>query len=469
MSPRAALLFGLALASLTLGPARGARADDSTSPDCAAPADARAPDLRCGETLDGRAPAPPSLGRQASRVALWVPRAAAAGFFWPIVETSDAYEAHHVGDWLQAWLTSDDGKVGVRPMLTYATGFLPTAGLRVFYRRLPGEGSGLGASFQTAGPSVLMGELTASAPSSTGLTFRGIANRRDDRLFAGIGALGASDLSANGWSTARFASDIFSAELRWTRLLPAHFGVTAHGDVQRRDYRADGVRAGPSVADVFTLQTPECMSATTPTNACVDPALVPGFQDGLRVAHAGTGLLWSLRSRSRDGSGASAALDATVAQGIAGDPSRHVTLSGEAVVALGFTDRQLLLRGRAAMVDRLGDAPIPFEELVMISGNNGMRGFADGRFRGPSGVVGTAEYRWYVGQYVDASLFTDLGTVAGPDFGGLASARWFPSFGLGLRFFHVPAEYWEGTLQSGAQVAYAPDAGFRFILAVATF
>jgi hypothetical protein len=466
MIPRAALRLTLPALALLAAPASRAAAPDPG--DCAAPAGERAPDLRCGEALDGREPAPASVTRQASRVALWVPRAAAAGFFWPVVETSDAYEAHHVGDWLQAWLTSDDGKIGVRPLLTYATGFLPTAGLRVFDRRLPGEGSSVGASFQTAGASVLMGELTATGPASTGLAFRGIANRRDDRLFAGIGALSASDLAAMGWSPSRFASDIFSAELRWSRLLPAHFGVVTHGDVERRDYRADGVRAGPSVATVFTRDA-ACMTAPTPTNACVDPTLVPGFASGLRVAHAGAGALWNLRSAARDGSGAYVALDATVAQGLAGDPSRHLTFSGETVLALGFTDRQLILRGRAAMVEALGQAPIPFEELVMVSGNNGMRGFPDGRFRGPSGVVGTAEYRWYVGQYVDASLFSDLGTVAGTDFSGLASARWFPSFGVGLRFFHVPGEYWEGTLQTGVQLAYAPDAGFRLILAVATF
>ncbi|HVU51780.1 MAG TPA: BamA/TamA family outer membrane protein, partial [Polyangia bacterium] len=438
-------------------------------PDCAAAPSERAPDPRCGETLDGREPAPASAARQASRAALWVPRAASAGFFWPIVETSGAYETYHVGGWLHAWLTSDDGKIGVRPMLTYATGFLPTAGLRVFDRRLPGAGSSAGASFQTAGPSVLMGELTGTGPAPTGLAFRGIANRRDDRLFAGIGALGASDLALMGRSTSRFASDILSAELRWSRRLPAHLGAVVHGDVERRDYRAYGVRGGPSIADVFSRPTDACMTAAAPTNACVDPALVPGFASGLRVAHGGAGALWDLRSRERDGSGAYLALDATFAQGLAGDPSRHVTLSGETVLALGLHDRQLILRGRAATVDALGDAPIPFEELVMVSGNNGMRGFPDGRFRGPSGVVGTAEYRWYVGQWVDASLFSDLGTVAGPDFSGLASARWFPSFGVGLRLYHVPGEYWEGTLETGAQLAYAPDYGFRFILNVATF
>lgn len=449
--------------------ATAARAAMPEVPDCATPSSERAPNPRCGEALDGREPAPPTAARQAARAALWVPRAAAQGFFWPIVETSDAYEAHQVGNWLQAWLTSDDGKIGVRPTLTYATGFLPTAGLRVFDNRFPGEGAGLGASFQTAGPSVLMGELTARGPTSTGVSFRGIANRRDDRLFAGIGALGASGLAAMGWSTSRFASDIFSAELRWSKVVPAHFRLGAHSDLQRRDYQADGVRGGTSIAEVFARPTAVCMTETIPTNACVDPAQAPGFASGLRVAHAGAGVVWDVRSHVRDGSGASAALDATVAEGIAGDPSRHVMYSGDTVLALGFTDRQLLLRGRAAMVDALSGAPIPFEELVMVSGNNGMRGFPDGRFRGPSGAVGTAEYRWYVSQYVDASLFTDVGTVAGPRFAGIERAHWFPSYGLGLRFFHVPGDYWDGTIETGAQLVYAPDNGFRFILAIANF
>jgi hypothetical protein len=449
--------------------AAAARATPPEAPDCATPSGNRAPDPRCGEALDGREPAAPTAARQAARAALWVPRAAAAVFFRPIIETSDVYEAHQVGNWLQALLTSDDGKVGVRPMLTYATGFLPTAGLRVFDNRLPGEGTGLGASFQTAGASVLMGELTARGPVSTGLSFHGVANRRDDRLFAGIGALRSSDLAAMGWGTSRFASDIFSAELRWSKGLPAHLRLSAHGDLQRRDYRADGVRSGASIADVFTRPTPACVTESTPTNACVDPAQAPGFATGLRIAHAGAGVSWDLRSHARDATGAYVALDATVAQGIAGDPSRHVTYSGDAVLALGFTDRQLLLRGRASMADTLGRAPVPFEELVMVSGNNGMRGFPDGRFRGPSGAVGTAEYRWYVSQYLDASLFTDVGTAAGPNFVGIASARWFPSYGVGLRFFHVPGDYWDGTLETGAQLVYAPDDGFRFILAVASF
>ena len=69
--------------------------------------------------------------------------------------------------------------------------------------------------------------------------------------------------------------------------------------------------------------------------------------------------------------------------------------------------------GKAAMVEPLGDAPIPFEELITPSGQAGMRGFPEGRFRGESGLVGTVEYRWYISSYLDASLFTDVGDGGG--------------------------------------------------------
>jgi hypothetical protein len=458
-----ALAALLALSSL----AGAARADE---PDCARPAAERAPDPRCGEALDGRGPEPgASAAVTAGRVALFVPRVVSYGLFWPVVKATDVVENHHLADWYEAVLTSDDGRVGVRPVVRYATGFAPSGGLRLFYRRLPGEGSGLAARVEAARATVLYGELAATGSTSTGLSGRVLANRRDDRLFAGPGSASQAELVAAGRGLARFASDIFLAEARWTRPLPLHFTLALHGDVERRDYRADGVRGGPSIATLFRLSSPACDAGTAPADECVDPELAPGFARGLRIAHAGAGLVWDLRAKTRDGGGVAAAVDATVGQGLAGDPSRHVLSTGELVLALGGVDRLLLLRGKASVVHALGGAPVPFEELVSPSGNFGMRGFADGRFRGGSGVVGTVEYRWYVAHRVDATLFSDLGTVAGRDFAGLARARWFPSFGVGLRLYATPAMHWEGALDSGVQLAYAPDGGFRLILAVAAF
>jgi hypothetical protein len=472
---RAPLIAALALA--VVGPS--ARADEppapaappvETAPDCSAARAARAPDPRCGEALDGRGPAPgPSAGRTLGRAALFLPRAITAGLFWPFIEATDVMETNHVRDWAKALLTSDDGKVGVRPVVNYATGFRPTGGLRAFYNRFPSEGSGVAASFQTGGPAILIGSLDVGGPRWTGLSLHGIFNRRDDRYFAGIGPLTSRDLQANGWEPSRYSSDIFLAEPRWTKRLSARFLLSVHADLQRRDYRADDVRGGPSIADVFRTPSPACQATTPPVNACVDPALVPGFQTGLRVAHEGATLAWEHRAQRRDGSGVALAVDATFAQGFADDPSRHVTLTAEPLAAWGGDDRQLLFHGRAVMVQALSDAPIPFEELAMMSGYAGMRGFPDGRFRGDSGVVATAEYRWYVSHTLDASLFTDLGTVAGHAFSGLAGAHWFPSYGVGLRLYESPDNYWEGRLMTGVQLIYAPDYGFRFIIAVASF
>jgi len=451
-------------------PARAADADPDAPPaDCSLPADQRPPDPRCGEPLDGRAPATPSTARSVTRGVLWVPRAISRALFWPVVETSDLVESHQLSDWLDAILTTDDGRVGVRPLLTYSTGFISTVGLRFFYRRLPGAGSAIGGRFQTSGSSVLVGELDLAGPSWSGLTLRALGNHRDDHLFAGIGPNSQDQLYAQGHGLARFGSDIWLAELRWSRRMPGGLSANLHGDVQRRDYRASGVKGGPSVATLFALPTAACAAGAPPSNACVDPALVPGFQSGLRIGHAGAALTWDLRRHARDGSGTSAFLDATVGQGLASDPSRHLLLTGETILAVGGTDRVLLLRGRAAMVHRLSSAPVPFEELVTPSGNTGMRGFPEGRFRGESGLVGTAEYRWYIAHNLDASLFSDVGTVAGPGFAGLGNSRWFPTFGVGLRLVRTPGPYWEGDLNTGVQLAYAPDGGFRLLLSVATF
>jgi hypothetical protein len=59
--------------------------------------------------------------------------------------------------------------------------------------------------------------------------------------------------------------------------------------------------------------------------------------------------------------------------------------------------------------------------------------------------------------------------VAGPGFAGLSSNRWFPSFGVGLRHLKVPGPYWEGDVDTGVELVYAPDGGARLLLAVATF
>src|SRR5262249_23080855 len=117
-----------------------------------------------------------------------------------------------------------------------------------------------------------------------------------------------------------------------------------------------------------------------------------------------------------------------------------------------------------------GDAPVPFEELIVPAGYAGMRGFPEGRFRGGSGIVGTAEYRWYIASRLDASLFTDVGTVSeGQSFADFRWDRWFPDVGVGLRAYTLSGPHWQGQVGGGVELAYAPDNGFRLLLMLAPF
>ncbi len=201
----------------------------------------------------------------------------------------------------------------------------------------------------------------------------------------------------------------------------------------------------------------------------MNEAYLPRFYQGLRLLHAGGGFTVDWRSHARDGSGVTASVEAVFGQGLGSNPTEEVRWTGETVAAIGGTDRQLLLRARAATVGSLGSAPIPFDELVSPSGNLGMRGFPDGRFRGESGALATAEYRYFIAASLDATLFADVGTVAGPGFAGVTTSHWFPDFGGGLRFYAPFGRYWEVPPKFGFQVAYAFDGGLRFILALAAF
>jgi outer membrane protein assembly factor BamA len=196
----------------------------------------------------------------------------------------------------------------------------------------------------------------------------------------------------------------------------------------------------------------------------------PGFNRGLRLLRAGGTAALALGERVRHGTGARLSTGALLAQGIAGDPSRHVRLDAEGVFSLAGLDRVLLLRLHGATVEALGSAPVPFTELVPASGPAGMRGYAEGRFRGDSALVATAEYRWLISFRLDASLFTDLGTVAGPRFSGLFdSPDLFPSFGVGVRWHESTTPHWTAVPTAGFQIAYGIDAGFRLLVSMAAF
>jgi hypothetical protein len=460
--PRAA---GAAAGLLALLLAGGARADQ---PRCADAPAVRAPDLRCGETLDGRPREPPDPETVFARQLLGAPRLLSRAAFWPVIRTGDFIESHDLPGWFHALLTSDDGRVGVRPELQYASSFLATGGAHVFYRRLPGVGGEAGARFVTGGPSAILAETWLHAPSPSGLHAQLRWERRRDWLFAGIGSATNAQLHALGRGEARYGAQGPALGLSWSRTLLGWFTPQLSGDLLVRTYQAGQVRGGPSVAELYGVPPATCALLALGAG-CVDPLLVPGFEGGLRLLRVGPRLVVDLLPPGRDAGGAELSLGARYAEGVAGDPSRHLRFDGGLVGAIGGRDRVLLTRLDVASVHAIGSAPIPFEELVSPSGTHGIRGLPDGRLRGSSGVVASAEYRWYIASRLDASLFTDLGTVAGANFSGIGQAHWFPSFGLGVRYFRGAIPYWRGVASRGVELTYAPGSGFRVLFALAGF
>src|SRR5262245_38067718 len=102
-----------------------------TTPPPAGTARTAAPDPRLGETLDGRGPYrdPRRYSLFVPRVLLFVPRAVVYAVLAPTAAATDYVEKERWWGHLRHWLTSDDGKIGVRPTISYESGFVPTVGL----------------------------------------------------------------------------------------------------------------------------------------------------------------------------------------------------------------------------------------------------------------------------------------------------------------------------------------------------
>ena len=425
----------------------------------------RPPDPRCGDSLDGRAPPAPSTGRKAARALLAPPRAVAGVVFWPLVKGTSAAERYDVMPWLTAITTTDDGKVGVRPEVQYASGFAPSVGARFFYRRLPGAGSELDARFKAGGAHVWHGALGLAGPDWLGLSVGALWDRRSDRLFAGIGTPAPG---APAPVSARYRGDIYRLEARWRALRAGPMLLTLAAGGEGRTYAADDLRGGPSIADAFGAAPEVCAARGLPA-PCVDLARVPGFEGSRQKLYERARLALDLRPSTRDASGVELGVEGTFTQGIAGHPGHHARLGFDATGAIGGIDRVLLLRLAGAAVEPIGSAPVPFDDLVSPTGVLWMRGLPEGLLRDRSGAVATLEYRWLISSALDASLFVDEGATAGAWFAGLAPGDFRTSVGLGLRMHRPGPRDWEDRLEQGVQVAYSRGYGVRILLSAAKF
>lgn len=417
----------------------------------ARPSPASPPDARLGERLDGRAP-PAERGRFAlavPRLLLLPPRFALHVVLDPVVRVSALVEEKHLIARARDVLTSEDGKLGVRPTATYETGFLPALGLRYFDRRTLGPGTYLGLRMRTLGPDRLDAHLRLSSPplarSATSVHARIDYDRGDDALFAGLHGESRADLSDLGQRPARYAYRRGTARAWALTDVDSWRTLSLGAAVDVRTY-ANGVRRGddPPFLEVF------------------EPSRVPGFDGGLRALQ---GFL-EIRHDSRPGRHAGGSLLSATgrySRGILGDPSQYFGVDAVARANLRLQDRTLIFAMQGGLVENLSDAPLPFEALLAPNSTDGLRGLATGRLRGRSALVFTLEYRWLVAPLVDAAFFVDYGGAFERRFDELSLDRLSPSVGIALLGYHARHEdrFWEGV-----QLAWAKDEGVRLLLSV---
>jgi hypothetical protein len=114
---------------------------------------------------------------------------------------------------------------------------------------------------------------------------------------------------------------------------------------------------------------------------------------------------------------------------------QRVDVAAEQYVPILHGNWVFYLGLRVSTTDTTDGNNVPFFLMPQLGGND-LRGFSNYRFRDRHSILFTAEYRWYVQEYVDMAIFYDAGKVAPSrsqiDFDGLKS-----SVGAGLRF-HGP-------------------------------
>jgi hypothetical protein len=421
-----------------------------------------APNPQQGERLDGRAPPVPpgGAGTVVARGALWPLRAASWLVLRPAEAATGYVERKNLYGRAYEALTSDDRLIGLRPVVIFDPGYALSGGLRYFDHRTLGPGSLLEASGE-ASVTLFRGRLALEPPGGTGLRLALLFERRTDAIFGGTDGESRDDLESVGLDVVRYKRRAFQAMASWQRLIVPGLAFQLSGGYDHRDYgNGTSRRNDPPIEDVY------CLAGAAPPCA-VDPLLVPGFDEGLRALRAGGALYLDTRANARYSTGVFGSIEASYGHGVSGDPSEFVTGTAMVGGAVRFGDRSLLLRGRAGEVDAVGDAPaVPFEELLVASGQDGVRGLPYGRLRGRSELVFSAEYRWLLLPWLDAMLFVDRGNGYGPSFDGLSLGDAFTSVGIGLVAVDMhEVAYWRSRPRFVVQVAVAADSGARFTFA----
>lgn len=373
---------------------------------------------------DGR----PDPGTSPEEVLLWIPRV----LFFPLHVIFEYVLRQPIGWFLttaerEQWsvvlidfFTWDERNAGLVPTAFFDFGFQPSVGLYFWWNELGAEENDFRAQIGFGGVDWLRATISDRVRTTreTELAITVDAWRRPDYIFQGIGwdsrqenrsryfrnyVEGEIDFRIRPWRASEIA---ISTGVRWNDFEPG--GYQFSGD-------------DPSMEEAV-------MQGYYP--------LPDGF-DGYTAEHQRLEVTIDTREE-RPAPGHGVRLEGWADQGFDLEniiDRRWIRYGG---AAGGFLDvgsnRVLALWALVEFSDPLGDAPVPFTELVQLGGDPlMMSGFLRGSLMGRSGAVATLEYRYPIWVFLDGSLHFSVGNVFDERLSDFDMERLRMSFGLGLR------------------------------------
>ena len=367
---------------------------------------------------DNRSEPPATAGE----VFLWVPRIV----FSPLYFVSEFVLRRPLGwlvttaelnDWpallIDFFTFGEEQKAGIVPTALIDFGFRPSVGVYAFGDDFLFDGNDLRIHAATWGPDWLtltVTNRTEVRDDAIWLALRGYGERRTDWLFYGLGPRAHDDDETRFQQTEIGAEAIFEASV-WRAS-----SVVWWVGVRSMDF-----------ADEACCGEPPILQEHAPP---------PGW-DGYTGAYQVMELsLDTRRERPAPGSGIRLELEAEHGFDLRDVPDGRWLRYGGTLGAYwdpSGLNRVIGLSVSVELVDPIGDAEVPFTELVSLGGTELMRGFVEGRLLGRSGAVATFEYRWPVWIWLDGTFHAAVGNVFGEHLRGWDPDLLRLSFGMGFR------------------------------------
>lgn len=339
------------------------------------------------------------------RAVLMFPRLAISVVFWPIDQLMMLVDDYHLLGYLEELLYFDARhEFGWSPTVSYASGFGPTIGARVFHESLFGHGEHAQLRASYLGRYVQFYELSFQADrlggSRTWLELRGRFESEGGSLFSGVGI--SEGATGTGLDPRASNQRSYFAQDRVLGLVRAGFTAGERGAL---------VKMGGTV--MFNQREFAPNSTGKPqTYALYDATQITGFGDTVRTLELELNLIADLRS-SPGLTGTGFYLEA-----FGGGVPRlfdyaYAHFGAELSYTIDLYKRTRLLTLRTALESVEGEvADIPFSDLPRLGGADRLRGYQDGRFRDRHLAIASVEYRYPIHKNIEGELFFDAGYVS---------------------------------------------------------